>query len=186
MLQLLANTLIKGYLPLVTRPIVPFSNQLRLKLLLYVVPGNSAVIYMLFTFLVTYFLLILYLYIFREIPCTRNTRHRPNVVYNENMLKSIFCRSKKSTAVIHSHRGSPPTLDINQSDHEDDGFVLVGQTRSERTTVKAEDISIDAPPDYHTVVYIVNYSKYKRKEQLINLYPKISKLFVSLVFNMLI
>ena len=44
-----------------------------------------------------------------------------------------------------------PYLDLDEDDREDDGFLLIGDTATERSTCNSVENSLDLPPSYDSV-----------------------------------
>ncbi|KAL4222379.1 hypothetical protein ACF0H5_018418 [Mactra antiquata] len=86
-----------------------------------------------------------------------------------NILQNIsrpFSRSNSNQQSSGYYSGQSH----NRNDHEDDGFLLVGNTASERTTTEARNFNsdvIDAPPNYNQVSqsYLPSYHDYLSSSQ---------------------
>ncbi|XP_052248575.1 uncharacterized protein LOC127856414 isoform X1 [Dreissena polymorpha] len=72
-------------------------------------------------------------------------------VFSMNSFLSSLSRPFNRSTSVHSQKDAPLDETHRGSEHEADGFLLVGQTASERTTVYGNMFNssgMDAPPSY--------------------------------------
>ena len=73
------------------------------------------------------------------------------------MFKKILLKFQvKATSTCDRDSARPvaaiPYLDLDGADREDDGFVLVGETKAERSSHASVEGHLDLPPSYESVV----------------------------------